>query len=112
MLLDSPFHVSSLPLLHAASSDTTGGNLAKHCHYFVINCRDLLEFWRVHYLQRAKDRLQLEQSSNIGFEHWQKLVDVLLKNDSACQTSIIHYLSPWQQQVMPRIRAEVMQRDA
>ena len=80
----------------------------------IASCapRDLLEFWKVHYLQRAKDRTQLEQSSCIEFAHWQTLVDTLLSNDKAQLTSILHYLSPRQQQTSSRIPIELMLRDA
>jgi len=80
-----------------------------HPGLILINLRDLLEFWRVHYLQRTKDRIQLEQSSCIGFERWEFLVDTLLCTDTSKNTSIVHYLSPQQQ--ISRIPIERMLRD-
>eukprot|EP00795_Rhopilema_esculentum_P001923 gene1923-16433_t len=83
-----------------------------HPGLILLNLRDLLEFWRMHYLQRGKDRIQLEQSSCIEFDHWQGLVDILLHKDAARLTAIVHYLLPWQQQTPSRIRSSLLQRDA
>lgn len=66
----------------------------KHPGLILSNLYDLLCFWRDHYLSRKKDCEQLEQSSSISFKQWQQVVDVMLNEDFAKRTSIVHYLKP------------------
>lgn len=70
----------------------------KHPGLILGNLRELLIFWRRHYLGRGKDCTQLEQSSSILFEHWQLVVDVMLSDDISKETSLLRYISPKQRQ--------------
>lgn len=65
-----------------------------HPGLILSNLRDLLFFWKSHYLRRGKDCSQLEQSSSITFDKWQKVVDVMLSDDITKNTSILYYLTP------------------
>ena len=65
-----------------------------HPGLILSNLRDLLFFWKSHYLRRGKDCSQLEQSSSITFDKWQKVVDVMLSEDITKNTSILYYLTP------------------
>jgi len=64
----------------------------RHPGLILSNLHDLLLFWRKHYLQRDKDCSQLEQSSSITFDKWQKVVDVMLNENHGDKTSIFYYL--------------------
>ncbi|XP_057291959.1 short transient receptor potential channel 4-associated protein-like [Hydractinia symbiolongicarpus] len=66
----------------------------KHPGLILSNLRELLLFWKTHYLNREKDCAQLQQSSSITFEKWQSVVDVMLSEDISKQTSILCYLTP------------------
>ena len=55
--------------------------------------RDLLSFWRAHYLAKDKDSSSLARSTRIPIEHWHQLVSMLLDDSNpAPATSINSFL--------------------
>ena len=61
--------------------------------YLDFGCyRDLLLFWKDHYLAKDKDCSGLERTSRIKFEEWNSIVEKLLDADSSKATSLSHYI--------------------
>lgn len=60
--------------------------------FFHFCYRDLLLFWKDHYLAKDKDCSALEKSSRIKFSDWKQTVDMLLDEDSSKPTSVRHYM--------------------
>jgi len=56
------------------------------------NFRDLLLFWKDHYLAKDKDCSGLERTSRIKFAEWKNIVEKLLDSDSSKDTSLSHYI--------------------
>lgn len=63
--------------------------LPERCH---LSCRDLLIFWKDHYLSKDKDCTALEKSSRIKFTEWKATVELLLSEDKTLPTSVGHYI--------------------
>lgn len=82
-----------------------------HPGLILSNLQELLFFWKSHYLRRGKDCSQLEQSSSITFEKWQKVVDIMLSEDITKSTSILYYLAPKYRNTMKFRTKDYLTRD-
>ncbi|XP_033626830.1 short transient receptor potential channel 4-associated protein-like [Asterias rubens] len=60
--------------------------------FLLQNFRELVFFWRDHYLHKDKDSTQLEKSSCIQFDKWKAIVNVLIDGDIKSPFTIAHYL--------------------
>ncbi|XP_013785167.1 short transient receptor potential channel 4-associated protein-like [Limulus polyphemus] len=56
------------------------------------NFRELLLFWKEHYLHKDKDCYSLEKSSRIVFKEWEDLVSLLLKEDSSNAHTLLFHM--------------------
>ncbi|XP_022103399.1 short transient receptor potential channel 4-associated protein-like [Acanthaster planci] len=61
--------------------------------FLLQNFRELVFFWRDHYLHKDKDSSQLEKSSCIPFEKWTAIANILVSSDVTSTYTIAHYLN-------------------
>jgi len=75
----------------AGSSSKNNGNSSNgDAEKVMTNFRELLFFWQEYYLRRGRDRLSIEFSSHIPFQHWGSLVDMLCADNGTATSLLSH----------------------